>query len=147
RNLGEGIAIVTLVLCLFLGSWRGAVAVVLGIPVAMTIALLGMHAFGVTGDLMSLGAIDFGFLVDGPIVILEAVIAATAGKRLLKTARDGAYAEVASAVARPVGFSVGIIMLVYVPLLTLEGIEGKMFRPMAITMACALFGALVYSVV
>jgi heavy metal efflux system protein len=146
KNLAEGVGIVTLVLWLFLGSWRGAVAVVLGIPVAMTIALLGMHVFGVTGDLMSLGAIDFGFLVDGPIVILEAVIAATAGKRLLGAARAGAYAEAAATVARPVAFAVAIIMLVYVPLLALEGVEGKMFRPMAVTMACALFGALVYAI-
>jgi heavy metal efflux system protein len=147
KNLIEGALVVSVVLAIFLGSIRGALVVVLGIPASMAIALMGMHLFGVTGDLMSLGAIDFGFLVDGPIVILEAVIAALAGKTLVKSARDGAYAEVASAVARPVGFSVGIIMLVYVPLLTLEGIEGKMFRPMAITMACALFGALVYSVV
>lgn len=146
KNLAEGIGIVTLVLILFLGSWRGAVAVVLGIPVAMTIALLGMHVFGVTGDLMSLGAIDFGFLVDGPIVILESVIAATAGRKLVGAARAGAYAEIAGAVARPVAFAVAIIMLVYVPLLALEGVEGKMFRPMAVTMACALFGALVYAI-
>ena len=127
---------------------RGALVVVLGIPASMAIALFGMHLFGVTGDLMSLGAIDFGFLVDGPIVILEAVIAALGrARRSSRRARDGAYAEVAAAVARPVAFAVAIIMLVYLPLLTLEGIEGKMFRPMAITMACALFGALVYSVV
>lgn len=146
KNLAEGIGIVTLVLWLFLGSWRGALAVVLGIPVAMTVALLGMHLFHVTGDLMSLGAIDFGFLVDGPIVILEAVIAATAGRKLVGAARGGAYSEIAGSVARPVAFAVAIIMLVYVPLLALEGVEGKMFRPMAITMACALFGALVYAI-
>ncbi|HEX2672350.1 MAG TPA: efflux RND transporter permease subunit, partial [Polyangiaceae bacterium] len=86
KNLAEGVAIVTLVLIIFLGTWRGALAVVLGIPCAMGVALLGMHLFHVTGDLMSLGAIDFGFLVDGPIVILEAVIAATAGKRLIGAA-------------------------------------------------------------
>ena len=95
---------------------------------------------------MSLGAIDFGFLVDGPIVILESVIAATAGCRLIGAARAGAYAEIAGAVARPVAFAVAIIKLVYIPLLALEGVEGKMFRPMAITMAYALFGALVYAV-
>lgn len=146
-NLTEGVLIVTLVLALFLGSIRGALAVVIGIPAAMSVALLGMHAFHVTGDLMSLGAIDFGFLVDGPIVILEAIIAGTAGKKLVGLSRARAYAGIASAVARPVAFAVAIIMLVYVPLLALEGIEGKMFRPMAITMACALFGALLYAVV
>ncbi len=146
KNLAEGVAIVTLVLIVFLGSWRGALSVVLGIPCAMSVALLGMHLFHVTGDLMSLGAIDFGFLVDGPIVILEAVIAATAGRKLIGAARASAYSEIAGAVARPVAFAVAIIMLVYIPLLALEGVEGKMFRPMAITMACALFGALVYAV-
>ncbi|HTU60484.1 MAG TPA: efflux RND transporter permease subunit, partial [Polyangiales bacterium] len=146
RNLIEGALVVTVVLWLLLGTIRGALVVVIGIPASMAIAVLGMHLFGITGDLMSLGAIDFGFLVDGPIVILEAVIAGLAGKKLKGKARDGAYTEVASGVARPVAFAVAIIMLVYLPLLTLTGIEGKMFRPMAITMACALFGALVYSV-
>lgn len=146
RNLVEGALVVTIVLALLLGSVRGALAVVLGIPASMSVAMLGMHFFGITGDLMSLGAIDFGFLVDGPIVILEAMIAALAGKQLVGRSRDGAYTEVAGSVVRPVAFSVAIIMLVYLPLLSLAGIEGKMFRPMAITMACALFGALVYSV-
>jgi cobalt-zinc-cadmium resistance protein CzcA len=146
-NLIEGALVVTIVLALLLGTIRGALVVVLGIPASMSVALLGMHLFGITGDLMSLGAIDFGFLVDGPIVILEAVVAALAGKQLRGRERDGAYAEVSGSVARPVAFSVAIIMLVYLPLLSLSGIEGKMFKPMAITMACALFGALIYSVV
>jgi cobalt-zinc-cadmium resistance protein CzcA len=147
KNLAEAILIVTVVLALFLGTIRGAIAVVLGIPASMSVAILGMHAFGVTGDLMSLGAIDFGFLVDGPIVILETVIAATAGRALVKDARSETYGALAGAVARPVGYAVAIITLVYLPLLSLQGTEGKMFRPMAITMACALFGALVFSLV
>lgn len=147
KNLSEAVVIVTLVLALFLGTVRGAFAVVLGIPASMSVALLGMHAFGVTGDLMSLGAIDFGFLVDGPIIVLEAVIAATAGKELVGDARRSEYTLLAGRVARPVAFSVAIITLVYLPLLSLEGTEGKMFRPMAITMACALFGALVFALV
>jgi heavy metal efflux system protein len=146
-NLAEGALVVLIVLALFLGTIRGAIAVVIGIPASMAIALFGMHAFDVTGDLMSLGAIDFGFLVDGPIVILEAVMAAVAGTQLPPLQRKRQYADAAGAVARPVVFSVVIIMLVYLPLLTLEGVEGKMFRPMAVTMACALAGAVVYSVV
>ena len=86
-NLVEGALVVTVVLALLLGTIRGALVVVLGIPASMSIALFGMHLFGVTGDLMSLGAIDFGFLVDGPIVILEAVMAATAGRELVTKAR------------------------------------------------------------
>lgn len=146
KNLLEGLLVVTIVLALFLGTIRGALAVVIGIPASMCVALFGMHAFSVTGDLMSLGAIDFGFLVDGPIVMLEAIIAGTAGKALVGDAKHKAYGEACARVLKPVGFSVAIIMLVYLPLLTLEGIEGKMFRPMAITMACALAGALIYSV-
>jgi heavy metal efflux system protein len=146
-NLAEGVAIVMVVLALFLGTLRGALAVVLGIPASMAVALIGMRVFGVTGDLMSLGAIDFGFLVDGPIVVLEAVITGTTGRRLVGAARARAYADVAQHAARPVAFAVAIIMLVYLPLLALEGVEGKMFRPMALTMALALLGALVFALV
>jgi len=146
KNLIEGAVVVTIVLAIMMGTIRGALVVVLGIFASMSIALFGMHLFHVTGDLMSLGAIDFGFLVDGPIVILESVLAATAGQTLVRKAREEKYSEIASAVVRPVAFSVAIIMLVYIPLLALEGIEGKMFRPMALTMACALLGALIYSV-
>ncbi len=146
-NLAEGLLIVTVVLAIMLGTIRGALVTALGIPASMAIALFGMHLFGVTGDLMSLGAIDFGFLVDGPIVVLEGIIAATAGRALVGKARAREYGAIAQLVVKPVAFAVAIIMLVYIPLLTLEGVEGKMFRPMAITMACALFGALVYSVV
>jgi len=148
-NLAEAVVIVGIVLVVFLGSVRGALAVLIGIPASMSVALIAMHAFDVTGDLMSLGAIDFGFLVDGPIVVLEAVFAATAGaasKDVSKATRLDEYARVAGRVARPVAFSVAIITLVYIPLLSLQGTEGKMFRPMAITMASALFGALVFAV-
>jgi heavy metal efflux system protein len=146
-NLTEGVLVVVIILALFLGTIRGAIAVVLGIPAAMSVALIGMNLLHVTGDLMSLGAIDFGFLVDGPIVVLEAVIAGTAGRKLVGRAKAGAYGELASATIRPVGFAVAIILLVYIPLLALEGVEGKMFRPMAITMALALGGALLYTVI
>lgn len=146
-NLAEGIGIVTLVLALFLGSLRGALSVVIGIPASMAVALLFMRLSGTTGDLMSLGAIDFGFLVDGPIVMLEAIIASVAGHKLSGTQKHKRFAEVLQSVARPVAFAVAIILLVYLPLLGLQGIEGKMFRPMASTMAAALAGALLYSVI
>ncbi len=146
-NLVEGAGVVMLCLWILLGTIRGALVVVLGIPASMTIALFGMHWQGITGDLMSLGAIDFGFLVDGPIVVLEALVATYVGKQLSLHDRAAAYARTIGQVIRPVAFSVAIIMLVYVPLLGLEGVEGKMFKPMAMTMAFALFGAVVYSVV
>ncbi|MEZ4451610.1 MAG: CusA/CzcA family heavy metal efflux RND transporter [Nannocystaceae bacterium] len=145
-NLVEGAAVVTILLWILLGTVRGALVVVLGIPAAMSIALFGMHWQGITGDLMSLGAIDFGFLVDGPIVVLEALLAGFVGKQLVGNDRARAYADSIAQVIRPVAFSVAIIMLVYVPLLGLEGVEGRMFKPMAMTMAFALFGALVYSI-
>ena len=148
KNLVEGALVVLIVLTIFLGTVRGAIAVVIGIPASMTVALLGMHLFGITGDLMSLGAIDFGFLVDGPIVMLEAVIAALAGRHFTKKSQvRNAFIDSTTPVTRPVAFSVAIIMLVYIPLLALQGVEGKMFRPMASTMAFALFGALIYSVI
>ena len=146
-NLIEGALIVFVVLWLFLGSVRGALVCVVGIPASMTIALFGMHWAGVTGDLMSLGAIDFGFLVDGPIVVIEVLLATYIGREMSTTERVTAYTTAIQRVIRPVAFAVAIIMLVYVPLLGLEGVEGRMFRPMATTMAFALLGALIYSLV
>ncbi|MEZ4410356.1 MAG: CusA/CzcA family heavy metal efflux RND transporter [Polyangiales bacterium] len=144
-NLVEGAALVALVLLVFLGSARGSVLVTLGIPFAMILAVIGMLRVGVEGSLMSLGAIDFGFLVDGPIVMLEAALArlamADVNKDNYREAVEGAVRKV----ARPVVFSVLIVLLVYIPLLTLEGVEGKMFRPMATTMALALGGSLVFA--
>ena len=145
-NLAEGAGVVFLVLVLFLGTVRGALVCVLGIPASMAVAIFGMHWAGVAGDLMSLGAIDFGFLVDGPIVVLEVLVATYVGRRLTSGERAAAYTETIGAVMRPVAFAVAIIMLVYIPLLSLEGVEGRLFKPMATTMAFALFGALLYSV-
>jgi cobalt-zinc-cadmium resistance protein CzcA len=144
-NLVEGALVVFIVLVIMLGSIRGALVCVVGIPASMAIALFGMHWAGVTGDLMSLGAIDFGFLVDGPIVVLEALLATYIGKHLTPEERAHSYINTIQKVIRPVAFAVAIIMLVYVPLLGLEGVEGRMFRPMATTMAFALLGALIYS--
>lgn len=145
KNLLEGLLLVGLVILVFLRSWRISLLVTLGIPVAMLIALLGMLYFDVTGSLMSLGAIDFGLLVDGPIVMAEAVMARLAVEQVTAENRVAVISDSLRQVTRPVVFSVLIILLVYVPLLTLEGTEGKMFRPMAMTMALALFGSVVFS--
>ena len=134
-----------IVILVFLGSWRASLLVTLGIPVSMLIALIGMMQLGVTGSLMSLGAIDFGLLVDGPIVMAEAVIAKLALDHVTAHNRQGVIRDSLRQVTRPVVFSVLIILLVYVPLLTLEGTEGKMFRPMATTMALALLGSVIFS--
>jgi heavy metal efflux system protein len=145
-NLAEGALLVAVVLFLTLGSFRGALIAVLAIPLSMGIALLGMVRLGVTGNLMSLGAIDFGLLVDGAIVMLEVALVQIAARQA-KSREDVAYLVVQSMTkaARPVAFSLLIILLVYLPLMALEGVEGRLFKPMAITVALALGGALLFS--
>jgi cobalt-zinc-cadmium resistance protein CzcA len=145
-NLAEGAALVAVVLFLTLGSIRGALIAALAIPLSMGIALLGMVRLQVTGNLMSLGAIDFGLLVDGAIVMLEVALVEISVRKA-KTREDVAYlvAQSMSKAARPVAFSLLIILLVYLPLMALEGVEGRMFKPMAITVALALGGALLFS--
>jgi heavy metal efflux system protein len=145
-NLAEGALLVAVILFLTLGSWRGALIAALAIPLSMGVALVGMVRMGVTGNLMSLGAIDFGLLVDGAIVMLEVALVEIA-LRKARTREDVAYlvAQSMSKAARPVAFSLLIILLVYLPLMALEGVEGRMFKPMAITVALALGGALLFS--
>jgi cobalt-zinc-cadmium resistance protein CzcA len=144
RNLLEGGGLVILVLLLFLGNVRAALIVAAVIPLSMLIAFIGMQVFGVTANLMSLGAIDFGMIVDGAVVMVENSI------RRLSAAKRGAdfspYQQIregAHEVARPIVFAVAIIMAVYMPIFFLEGLEGRMFRPMAITVCSALLGALI----
>jgi cobalt-zinc-cadmium resistance protein CzcA len=145
-NLGEGAVLVAVVLFLTLGSVRGALIAVLAIPLSMGIAVIGMVRLGVIGNLMSLGAIDFGLLVDGAIVMLEVALVEIS-VRGAKTREDVAYlvTQSMSRVARPVVFSLLIILLVYLPLMALQGVEGRLFKPMAITVALALGGALLFS--
>ena len=145
-NLSEGAALVVLVLFLTLGTLRGSVIAALAIPLSMGVAVIGMVRLGVVGNLMSLGAIDFGLLVDGSIVMLEAAIVTLAA--LPKHARDQVPTAIAKSMgqsARAVTFAVAIILLVYLPLMALEGVEGRMFKPMALTVALALFGALLFT--
>ena len=147
KNLLEGGAFVVVVLLLLLGNIRGGLLVATAIPISMLAAFIGMEALGISGNLMSLGALDFGLIVDGSVVVVEHIVA-----RLGERRREGPMSEaqlrdaVAAAsreVARPVVFAVAIIAIVYVPVLTLEGVEGKMFRPMAITVLLALAASLV----
>lgn len=142
HNLAEGAILVIVVLMLVLGNIRAGLIVAAVIPLSMMIAFAGMRAFGISGNLMSLGAIDFGLIVDGAVVLVENVL------RRQSAAREGARDPVrvvpsaAAEVARPVIFSVLIIGLVYLPVLSLQSIEGKTFRPMALTVMLALSGAL-----
>jgi cobalt-zinc-cadmium resistance protein CzcA len=145
-NLAEGALLVVVVLFLTLGSLRGSLIAALAIPLAMGIAVIGMVRLGVTGNLMSLGAIDFGLLVDGAIVMLElALVQVAVGGVTNREQIAEAVATAMKRAARPVTFALAIILLVYMPLLALEGVEGRMFKPMAITVALALAGALAFS--
>jgi cobalt-zinc-cadmium resistance protein CzcA len=140
KNLVEGAVIVAIVLLVMLGDVTAGLLVVSVIPLSMLGAIAFMQRFGVSGNLLSLGAIDFGLVVDGAVVVVEGALAAMVAHRL-----DGkaAMLRVASETGRPVTIGVLIIAIVYVPVLLLEGVEGKMFRPMALTVLFALGTALV----
>ena len=140
RNLLEAGALVTVILLLFLADFRAAMVVVVVIPLSMIFGFAGMALFGVTANLMSLGALDFGMIVDGAIVMVENS-ARRLGLRKDPSVRE-AVRRSAHEVARPIVFAVAIIIAVYLPVLFLEGLEGRMFRPMAITVCSALFGSL-----
>ncbi len=141
-NLFEGGLLVVAVLFAFLGNFRAGLIVASAIPLSMLLAFTGMVATRLSANLMSLGAIDFGLIVDGAVVLVENVVrrSADADSRG-RTLREVA-SEAAREAARPIAFGIGIIILVYVPILTLGGIEGKMFRPMAWTVVFALAGSL-----
>ncbi|MEQ1567736.1 MAG: CusA/CzcA family heavy metal efflux RND transporter [Myxococcota bacterium] len=147
-NLFEGGVLVIAVLLLTLGNLRGGLIVASAIPLSMLVAFTGMSFAGISGNLMSLGAIDFGLIVDGSVVMIENIVRVVGERRkkglpVDETVILGAAREVAS----PVTFAVGIIILVYLPILGLTGIEGKMFRPMAATVVFALLGSLVFALV
>lgn len=142
HSLIEGGAIVVLVLLVFLGDLGAGLVVATTIPLAMLGAFALMKAFGMTGNLMSLGAIDFGMVVDGAVVVVEGALATMA---LRNVKAKTALGLEAAAVGRPIAFGVLIIGIVYVPILLLEGVEAKMFAPMAWTVLFALATALVLS--
>ena len=152
RNLLEGGLIVIFILVLFLGNLRAGLVVASVIPLAMLFAFGMMRAFGVSGNLMSLGAIDFGLIVDGAVIIVEAVchhIYANGklygGRLLTQGEMDGEVVYSASRIRKSAAFGEIIIMIVYLPLLSLGGIEGKLFRPMALTIFFAILGAFILS--
>lgn len=151
-NLMEGALIVLFVLILFLGNFRAGFIVASVIPLAMLFAIIMMNLFGVSGNLMSFGALDFGLIVDGAVIIVEATLhQLTLGKNsanLFKRTQVEMDTEVKKAAGRMMNSAVFgqiIILVVYLPILTLHGIEGKMFKPMAQTVAFALLGAFILS--
>lgn len=146
-NLIEGAILVIVVLMLLLGNWRGALLVATIIPLSMLFAAILMRAFNVSGNLMSLGALDFGLIVDGAVVMVENAVRrrAEAQHEHSREPPERTVLESCLEVARPVVFAVAIIAIVYLPILSLQGIEGKMFVPMALTVVFALAGSLILS--
>lgn len=142
-NLVEGGILVIVVLLLLLGNLRGGLLVAVAIPLSMLATFIAMNAFGVSGNLMSLGALDFGLIVDGSVVMVEHIVGALARNRDRNLSVSDSIIVAGKEVARPVTFAVAIIILVYIPILSLGGIEGKMFRPMALTVIFAIFTSLV----
>ena len=145
HNLAEGAILVSVLLFLFLGDIRASLIVAAVIPLSMLAAFVGMNWIGVSGNLMSLGAIDFGLIVDGSVVMMENIY-----RRLAAADRSGASMahrvfEAGGEVLRPIVFAIGIIIVVYLPILSFHEVEGKMFRPMALTVIFALCGSLVFA--
>jgi cobalt-zinc-cadmium resistance protein CzcA len=145
RNLFEGGLLVVAVLFVFLGNLRAGLIVALAIPLSMLFAFTGMLRFGIAGSLLSLGAIDFGLVVDSSVVMVENVARHLSHDRDEGRSRLDVVRDAAVEVRAPTMFGELIIMIVYLPILTLEGMEGKLFRPMALTVIFALAGSMVLS--
>lgn len=147
KNLIEGAVLVVIVLILLLGNWRGSLLVATVIPLSMLFAAICMRIFGVSGDLMSLGSLDFGLIVDGAVIVVENTVRRRAEEQHSgsKEPPERTILDACLEVGRPVVFAVAIITIVYLPILSLTGIEGKMFKPMALTVVFALIGALILS--
>jgi cobalt-zinc-cadmium resistance protein CzcA len=146
HNLIEGIVLVSVILFLFLGNIRGALIVTLTIPFALLFAAICLRIAGIPANLLSLGALDFGMIVEGAVVMIENIV------RLLSHSTEQAGQTVdqkikraAHEVQRPVFYSIAIIITAYLPIFTLQAVEGRLFKPMAWTVAFALLGALIYS--
>lgn len=150
RNLLEGALIVIFILVVFLGNFRAGLVVASVIPLAMLFAIALMHVFGVSGNLMSLGAIDFGLIVDGAVIIVEAtmhhLVLKNKGLRLTQNQMDDEVYHAAGKIRNSAAFGEIIILIVYLPILALAGVEGKMFKPMAQTVVFAILGAFILSV-
>jgi len=151
NNLLEGAVLVVVVLFLLLGNIRAALLTALIIPLSMLFTITGMVQTKISGNLMSLGALDFGIIIDGAVIIVENCIRRLSeeqhhrGRLLNQPERFGIVRDATVEVIRPAMFGVFIIMIVYLPILTLSGVEGKMFKPMALTVLLALLGALIFS--
>lgn len=146
-NLIEGGFLVIAVLLLLLGEITGALIVAMVIPLSMLFAFIGMQNFGLAANLMSLGAIDFGMVVDGSVVMVENIVSRRQKRPKEDKDIDDTVEKAAKQVVRPIFFGVLIILMVYVPIMTFSGMEGILYRPMAITVAAAVFGSLLLALV
>ncbi|HEX3872353.1 MAG TPA: efflux RND transporter permease subunit, partial [Pirellulales bacterium] len=145
-NLLEGACMVVLILYMFLGNLRAGLICAVAIPLSMMVGFCGMWWMGIAGSLLSLGAIDFGVVVDSSIVMVDHIVHALSGvKKVTGTARVNLVRRASVEVRTPAVFGQLIIMIVYLPILTLEGVEGRMFRPMALTVIFVLVGSLLCS--
>jgi cobalt-zinc-cadmium resistance protein CzcA len=149
KNLLEGGLIVVFILILLLGNWRAGLIVASVIPLAMLFAISMMNVLGISANLMSLGAIDFGLIVDGAVIIVESIVhrlqVGFAGQQLTQEQMDDEVTESSIKIRSSAAFGEIIILMVYIPILALVGIEGKMFQPMAQTVMLAIAGALILS--
>jgi cobalt-zinc-cadmium resistance protein CzcA len=147
RNLLEGALLVVAILFLFLRSVRASLLTASVIPLSLLVAFLAMRRFGVSANLMSLGALDFGLIVDATVVMVENFVRRLSLERGTSTDRQEVLRSAALEVGRPILFGVTIIVAVYLPIFALEGIEGRMFRPMAFTVCAAVVGSLVLALI
>jgi cobalt-zinc-cadmium resistance protein CzcA len=147
RNLGEGIVLVVIILFLFLGNVRGALIVAITIPFSLLFAAICLDLKHIPANLLSLGALDFGMVVDGAVVMVENIVRHLARKEENGRPVRMRITEAAHEVQRPVFYAIGIIITAYLPIFTLQEVEGRLFRPMAWTVAFALLGALIFSII
>lgn len=145
HNLTEGIILVVIVLFLFLGNVRGAIIVALTIPFSLLFAATCLNLKGIPANLLSLGALDFGMVVDGAVVMVENIVRHLSRKELDHRTPMEKISEAAHEVQRPVFYAIGIIITAYLPIFTLQSVEGRLFKPMAWTVAFALLGAILFS--
>src|ERR1700761_101208 len=145
HNLTEGIILVVIILFLFLGNVRGALIVSLTIPFALLFASICLDLRHIPANLLSLGALDFGMVVDGAVVMVENIVRHLGRRHADSTSPSEQIREAAHEVQRPVFYAIGIIITTYLPIFTLQAVEGRLFKPMAWTVAFALLGALIFS--
>jgi cobalt-zinc-cadmium resistance protein CzcA len=147
HNLTEGIILVVIILFLFLGNVRGALIVSLTIPFSLLFASICLELRHIPANLLSLGALDFGMVVDGTVVMVENIVRHLGRRHADSTSPSEQIREAAHEVQRPVFYAIGIIITAYLPIFTLQAVEGRLFKPMAWTVAFALLGALIFSMV